>query len=232
MPLLPLTLILLVNISGCINCTNPRLCIKSLEQWEQIKHGLKFTETAIGRDYAYCTHTFMNIADIAANATLIAANIWYSTTPLTPCHAAIEMIFELNAKYVIVINEGFSEHLLGSIVCHQIYANNKEAGAKYLRYRSKHYRMLSTINFTENTTKYQDVFDGPVKQINDLYVRNKWVPAKMVNGRLKLNNGCFWYALSLFARLMKISVQRLLTNPNISMPIIRQKNIEWPKDYT
>ena len=207
-----------------INCTNPRLCIKSLEQWERLERGLKYTEVATGRTYDYCTHSFMDIADLASNATLIAVSLWYCTN-MFPDHAAIEMIFEFNTKFIIVINEGFSDHLylLGLVVCHQIYANNTHAGAKYLTKRSMQYQSLIGWNFTKSTKKYQDVFQGPIKEINKEYICRKWLLAEVVNGALRLNHDCLWYACTLFSKLADISIDELLANRNVSDTIIRCK---------
>ena len=179
--------------------------------------GIKFIETASGREYGYCMHTFFDFGDIALNATLIFAKFWYRL----PGHAAIEMIFKLYDKYLIVVNYGLHKMRFGLVGCRQMYTGDIEAGAKYLAVRSYRYRVLLKVNIIGNKTNYHDVINGPVKAVNDFYVRHKWIPADFSTGKIRLNHGCLWYVFNLFSRLSGISVNALLTNPNISEPIVR-----------
>ena len=217
-----LIFILLLQISSSTNCIKPSDCIRSLEDWQRHDHGIKYIETASGRDYRYCMHTFIEFADISLNASLIFVKFWYNTNPKFPGHAVIEIIFELNGKYIVVINEGYNQKGNGMVVCHQIYSNDQSAGSKYLALRSKQYQLLLSVNMIKNIEKnYRDMFDGAIKDVNEEYVHQKWIPSDVIKGEIVLGHGCLWYACNLFAKLIGISAKELLNNPNISMPIVQ-----------
>ena len=156
---------------------------------------------------------------------MLSVHFWFNTTPMLPGHALIETVFKRNNndKYIILINEGFDKKRYGLVHCRQIYSADIEAGSKYLAVRSLHYRLLFKENIGLNNKEYHAVLDKSIKEINEGYVRNKWIPSDIVKGKIVLNHGCLWYACSLFAKLIGVSMDSVLENPSISIPIIRNK---------
>ena len=197
------------------------ICMQSLNEWKEVGYGIKHTDTVSGREYGYCMHGVSEFADIQKNAMLNSVALWYG---FEFGHAAVEMIFVYNAHFIFVISEGFEdkcrdEHSVVS--CHQFYINSLLKKKGYMRGRSSLYRIMLQSNMSEAALSYEDVFNGPIKQVNDLYVQHKWTRSDIMSGQIELNHGCLWYAVHLFAKLTNMEVTEVMAN--ISKPIIRFK---------
>ena len=215
--------------SDAFDCIRPTLCIKSLREWATQTVGVKYTETIFGREYACCMHTLSVINDIEWNATLEFISFWYYFDDCAAgCgHSAIEIAFAYKGKYIVAICEGFEDNRRhGLVSCHQFYGNHSNIGWAYLTQRSlksTKYKPLMRHNFIGYAISYRDTFDGPIKEINNIYVKLPYYRSQVVDRKIILNNGCLWYALNLYAALTQIPVHDLLQNPNNSEPIIRFK---------
>ena len=230
-----LMVVLALHISRSILCNHSILHrighIESLEEWEAQKAGVKHFENALGHGYDYCLHGLKEFADIQAHAMLSAVRLWFNGDA---GHAVIEIIFTYRDKFVVVISEAFQgtddNKKRGNIFCHQFYSSLCDAGTRYLQDRSSFYQLMQYSKIIGVSMSYQDAFTGPIKEINDFYVCHKWVASKIIDGKIELNHGCIWYAINLFSRFVGIPVQELLTNENISQPIIQYHNMSDSDD--
>ena len=217
------------SVAECTECFRPILCIKSLNEWASRTAGVKYTETILGRECAYCMHTLSEMKDIERNSTLEYISFWYYFDDATAAcgHSAIEIVFGYRQKYIVAVFEGFEDNRRhGLVSCHQFHGNKSDIGAVYLKQRAiKSTKFIALIrhNFIGDAISYRDTFDGPIKEINNIYVKLPYYRSQVVDGKIILNNGCLWYAINLYAALTQISVHDLLQNPNISEPIIRFK---------
>lgn len=219
-------LLLDISTSAVSKCRCSQLdCIRlveSLNEWETRQYAIVHTETMLGRKYGYCMHAIPEFSDIQSNAILISIGFWYKFD--TPAHAVIEAIFRCNDKFLTAFLEGLygiEDNIdNGMVSCHQYYGNSSNIGTKYLKGRSNLYRLLHTSEVSGVPITYLDAFDGVIKEINEFYVGNKWIASEIIDGTIKLNHGCLWYAFNLVSKLTNISADELLKNENISKPII------------
>ena len=170
-------------------------------------------------------HGLAEFADIESNAKLTSLWFWYR--PDFPGHAVIEIIFRYKDKFITAFFEGFRDTEDGTnngiVSCHKFYSNTSDIGMRYLKNRSPFYCLIHYSEIVGFSMNYKDAFNGAIREINDFYVGNKWAPSEVVNGKIKLNNDCLWYAINLFSKVGNISVDELLANQNITIPIILLK---------
>ena len=128
----------------------------------------------------------------------------------------IEIIFQYQHQYITVFLEGLGDRKGGGVVsCHQFYGYHINVGLSY--------QLLLNQNFVGDSKTYEDVFDGPIKEINKRYVDYPFKSFEVFDGQIILNHDCLWYACNLFAKLVGIQVRELVANPNFSQPIIEHK---------
>ena len=227
-----LTIICSFDMSNCTQCNHTALDhirhFKSINEWESQKEGIKHIETIIGRTSKDCMHRMAEFSDIQSNARLFHVAFWYNLEPeFVVGNAVVEIVFKYKNKYIIAFIEGFE----GMVSCNQYCSNPFDASdirAKYLESKSSSfYRMMQQSKIIGLSAKsYQEVLNGPIKEINDYFLRHKWKPFQIIRGKIQLNHGCLWYAMNLFSRLSDISVLELLGNQNVSTAIIVAKTAE------
>ena len=166
----------------------------------------------MGREYGYCMHPFPEYTDIESNARSIVVNYWFNFKRPFCGNARIELIFAYRDKFIIVLNEGLEDNgTYGMVSCCQLFVNSYDDGAKYLKRRSPLYRITKQLNITRRyITSYEEVFNGPIREINDYYVGHKWMPCEIVRGEIELEHASLWYATNLFAKLTGIPASRLI----------------------
>ena len=153
-------------------------------------------------------HGLPEYTDIQLYAHLIFVRMWYNLEPEDIVgNAVVEIIFKYNDKYIIAYIEGGREMVqCNQFCCHPFDAN--DVTSKYLMQSSSYYNRMQQSEFNDSRS-YKAIFDGPIKEINKYYLRHKWRPFEVIDGKIQLNHGCLWYAMNLFSEIAGTPVPRL-----------------------
>ena len=82
-------------------------------------------------------------------------------------------------KYLVAFFEGlmdFKHEITQALVsCHQFYGNSTNVGRHYLEKRGSYRMLQQTEIIIGESMSYRDAFNGPIKEINEYYIRHRWV---------------------------------------------------------
>ena len=183
--------------------------IRSLAEWASLEEGIKCA----------CRIPFLVEHGIESNAMLRSVKFWYNKYALAG-HAVIQIVFQYKDTYISAFFEGFKDpKKFGLVYCRQFYGNHSDVGASYITQRAANYQIILKWDVIGNSKTYKDAFEGPIKEINRVYVHYPFENSWMFDGVIVLNHDCLWYACNLFAKLVGIEVNELIANPNVSKPI-------------